>query len=238
MSSDFYKLGAESAWNRYLVNPAKRLGTALFSTTRAPADAGTARQWGTAGLNMLREGTFGSPIDVYKTIRGYGNQGGKFSLGKGLQGLYREHFLPSDTPPLHSLTNFQYPARQSRLLRMVPKPPPASWGAKALSGGMRALPLAFAGAQLYGAAQDPEHRGENIGGAIASLAGAPLTGRLGIPGMMLQAPITAAGRAVGRMFQRQPALPRPDPRAQYYHALQGGLAQANTYPTGVDTVPA
>lgn len=63
-----------------------------------------------------------------------------------------------------------------------------------------AFSLGLPAKQLYDATQDPEHRGENVGGAVAGLATSPFTAHLGIPGGLVQAPLVGLGRALGRRF--------------------------------------
>jgi hypothetical protein len=63
----------------------------------------------------------------------------------------------------------------------------------AFSAGLPAM-------DLYQATQDPEHRGERMGGSIAGLAVSPFTARLGIPGALIQQPIQNLGRRIGRHF--------------------------------------
>lgn len=205
MPADFYKLGAESAWSQYLVNPAKRVGTALFSNIRQDPNAGTLKNIGTGVLDFARESVFGSPINVYKDVRRLGTQSGKFNLGRGVSGLYREAFAPTAMPATSS-------------------------AGKMLSQASRALPAAMAGAQLYSAIKNPEDRARNVGGAVANIAMSPLTSRLGVPGMILSAPVTAAGRAIGGLFaKKRPPVAQPpsDYMEQYYQALRNGAIRGH-----------
>jgi hypothetical protein len=195
-----YKLGAGSAWQRFTGTTLPNIGRTLFSTTPIPKDAGTFQTGSRVLSNAMRELTLGSPIDVYKDVQRLGTQAGKFNLGRGVKGLYRESLLP-------------WTAANAA------KVPASSFG-KALHYGFGALPLAASGIQLYGAATSPENRGRNIGGAIAGLAAAPVTARLGIPGqLLLQAPITAAGRAVGGLFDRKRQQKSPAQQPEWWDQL-------------------
>lgn len=64
---------------------------------------------------------------------------------------------------------------------------------QAFAAGLPAL-------ELHEATQDPEHRGERVGGSLAGLAVSPFTARLGIPGALIQQPIQNLGRRIGRHF--------------------------------------
>ena len=79
-----------------------------------------------------------------------------------------------------------------------------SVGETALGLGMG---LAMPAASLYNAATgDPNRRGENIGAAIGGIAAAPITTRLGIPGMLLQQPVQQLGAWVGSKFDPSPKV--------------------------------
>jgi hypothetical protein len=86
------------------------------------------------------------------------------------------------------------------------------------SRAAQALMLAFPAGDLTAAMQqDPEHRHEAIGGAIAGLVGAPFTARLGIPGAFIQKPIQDLGRSLGRRFD-----PPSYPSSQHLESFGSG----------------
>ena len=71
------------------------------------------------------------------------------------------------------------------------------------------LGLALPAVSQYGAATgDPNQRGANIGATLGGLAVAPVTSRLGMPGMLLQHPVQQLGAWVGSKFDPKPEAPK------------------------------
>ena len=74
-----------------------------------------------------------------------------------------------------------------------------------LTGMNVALPLGYAYLDMK---NRPGHGGEIGGGALANLLASPFLGRLGIPGMMLQAPVSYLGRQLGKYFDKPEDEPK------------------------------
>lgn len=69
---------------------------------------------------------------------------------------------------------------------------------------------------------DPTRRGENIGAALGGIASAPITSRLGVPGMFIQQPVQQLGAWLGRKFDPSRAPEQPVKTA----GLVGTIADA------------
>lgn len=69
--------------------------------------------------------------------------------------------------------------------------------------------LAMPAMSIYSAMNgDPSRRGENIGAALGGIASAPITTRLGVPGMLLQHPVQQLGAWVGSKFDPKHEPPK------------------------------
>lgn len=69
--------------------------------------------------------------------------------------------------------------------------------------------LAMPAMSIYSAVNgDPSRRGENIGAALGGIASAPITTRLGVPGMLLQHPVQQLGAWVGSKFDPKHEPPK------------------------------
>lgn len=175
------------------VSPVPATGAAglaqkLFSNRVKPSD--TRLLSGVNILNTIRDTTLGSPIDLARELKRYGHTPEGYSPALALRRLYYRSIVP-----------------------------PGNWknksfGGKAFTTGVTAMNLALPAAEVYGASTAPrENRGESIGRAAASIAAAPITMRLGIPGTFLSSGAAEAGGALGRFFDPKPApqVPQPHP---------------------------
>lgn len=111
-----------------------------------------------------------------------------------------------------------------------PKKDPMSLAMTGISLGLPAM-------DIYHAATDEnsDHRGANIGGAIAGLAAAPFTSQFGVPGAMAHAGIHSLGARAGALFDKQPA---PSMREQLPNSMPAhgkNVAKSHLYNYNIDS---
>jgi hypothetical protein len=136
-------------------------------------------------VNAARDLVFGSPIDVARELRAYGRTPNGFNTGQALKRFYYRSIVPAASKNTPGWT-------------------------RALNAGITGLNLGLPAAELYGAWKaSPEDRPEAVGRATASIAAAPFTMRLGIPGMFLDSALADVGGAIGRKFGPTPQVNPP-----------------------------
>lgn len=186
---------------------AKGVGSALFSNM-APRAAmnpnlhailpthlkawDAAKGLGHSGLNMVRGGVFGSPVDTFNRLKTVSNG----NLGSMAGKLYQEHFLPDPSTKTMGIGG--------------------NLG-KAVGLASTALAVGKPAYDIYKATQAPrENRGEMIGRAAASTLAAPVSSQFGLLGQMaLAKPVAAVGGWIGKRFDPKPpppALPGTPPQ--------------------------
>lgn len=92
-------------------------------------------------------------------------------------------------------------------------------GSSRVNTALSLLPVAYS---TYNAVTgDPDHRWANVGAMVGNLAAAPVTSRLGMPGMLLHAPAQSLGSWLGSQFD-----PKPDTEPQPNYGYQRVTARA------------
>jgi hypothetical protein len=150
---------------------------------------------GHAVAETARSATLGDPLTLGRQLRDSARDVG---AAKAVGRYAKEFYLP---------TNVLRGLRQGSL------------GSRAAHAGLLGLNVGLPALSLYGAIRHPDeqNRGRQIGGAVAGLAAAPFTSRMGGQfgfglGALAGQAVQRAGGAVGGLFD--PKAPAP-PRAAY-----------------------
>jgi hypothetical protein len=212
----------------------KRFGTGLLTPHQPPPGG-----YGPGMMNKLkgagnwigeagRSAFFGDPLNMVNEVK---TRAASEGMPKAVGGFMKDFYLPP------SLVNAVRGAGTTgdkvtaaaqagkNWLRAAMGSP--RW-ARAKALGLLGVSAGMPAMSLYQAAKRPEDRGRNIGSAVAGLAAAPFTSRMGMFGLGIPASLLAQrlGGAVGGMFDRpRPQLPPADysfPSNQAYQA-QGVL---------------